>query len=1235
MRWLASVLALILLSGDSSAQTDCVEGMVVLRLFPAQNPALTASPPTLGIQAVDQVLAQYSPTLIRPFLVSPSAVAQSEAVDQMTRTYIVYYSDSESPHVVVADLLASAVVETAFVNKVLTKYYFGTNRVIPTDSEFHNQWNLENANDQVDIDAPEAWAIEMGQPSEVIGIIDLGTMVELVGGFEGVYSLHFDNSYFFNDYEDVEPKGVLGVEDLDNGDALPPETDTWKDNVIGYRFPPVPVTITNPTERLFWKSVPHDWLSNKHGVHVASIAAAKAVGGYGIAGVANGCKVYTLRDGVGVDDTVSGQQEEADAIRLAADFSRVINMSWGFFVDHDPPQAPILQAIAYAIAKDCVLVAASGNTDVGPPEDWICPFPANLPQVLTVGSISSSLVKDSISRYDTLGVVDVMAPVGDGIPANSHTDCPPDELGCPQDPSVIQNFAGTSAACPQAAGVAALVRSRFPGLTQDQVRARIKASAEWYWGSTDEDLSMYGAGKINAYRALSEWGSITESTMWTTNTQRPNLVNGSWVSRPGSRDGKYYVSGDLTIEEGKTLTIAAGTVVRIAPDHERSGADLDRVQIIVRGTLNVVGDVGNPVVFESFKDGTTSNSDWVGIKFETGSSGSIVNATFKNASRAIENYTPLTGTSAVANCTFTQCGTAIEAHASVTATGTLIANNDVAVDIYSGTTTLTKCTLANNATSATVTRTGTSLSVSKCVTALNGGPAVRALSGGTGTATMDHSVVYQNGVAAGSRTDAQWQTDGTAVYNTNPAFCDAASGAYSLYAYSPASAPAPPYTGYFGERVGALDAACVPGAQVTAVAKHPISVANPWIVMACPKGDADTLVIFVDLSDAVTRPIDKNEITLDVGDVAAKVFDADGYVQAGANANAPDYATTITHSFFGGCAVNDADILLNGMPLASRAHFEIRTIDTMPPYGVVDIIDFGDFGTHYQSPPKPYSSCYDADNNGQLKLADFAFYGAHYQHLKPTGHQMLNSEPIQSDASVALQFTEDFPTATSHKLYVDVTAENFDGITSAVFSMRGGSERLEYVSWLPTAEPAGDFLFAPVTRDGEEELFFGLLIPENATASTHVLGRLVFEVADMTPIEITDDNFELTVGDVMIGPAADSPVVASMGGTFSRTFDPAVARVYHDRLEQNFPNPFNPTTTLAFSIKSAANVNLAIYDVAGRRVRELVNERMERGAYRLAWDGRNDNGTIVSSGVYFYKLVAGSFIDTKKMTILK
>lgn len=88
-------------------------------------------------------------------------------------------------------------------------------------------------------------------------------------------------------------------------------------------------------------------------------------------------------------------------------------------------------------------------------------------------------------------------------------------------------------------------------------------------------------------------------------------------------------------------------------------------------------------------------------------------------------------------------------------------------------------------------------------------------------------------------------------------------------------------------------------------------------------------------------------------------------------------------------------------------------------------------------------------------------------------------------------------------------------------------------------------------------------------------------------------------------------------------------------LEQNVPNPFNPTTAIKYSIAQDVNVSLVVYDVAGRRVRTLVNEKQRADAYRVTWDGLNDTGERVASGMYFYKLAAGPYTQTKKMMLLK
>ncbi len=89
-------------------------------------------------------------------------------------------------------------------------------------------------------------------------------------------------------------------------------------------------------------------------------------------------------------------------------------------------------------------------------------------------------------------------------------------------------------------------------------------------------------------------------------------------------------------------------------------------------------------------------------------------------------------------------------------------------------------------------------------------------------------------------------------------------------------------------------------------------------------------------------------------------------------------------------------------------------------------------------------------------------------------------------------------------------------------------------------------------------------------------------------------------------------------------------------LHANIPNPFNPQTTIHYDIPSGgADVNISIYDVAGRLVHELVNEHRAAGTWSAQWSGEDDRGQRVASGVYFYRMRAGSFVDTKKMVLLK
>jgi hypothetical protein len=92
---------------------------------------------------------------------------------------------------------------------------------------------------------------------------------------------------------------------------------------------------------------------------------------------------------------------------------------------------------------------------------------------------------------------------------------------------------------------------------------------------------------------------------------------------------------------------------------------------------------------------------------------------------------------------------------------------------------------------------------------------------------------------------------------------------------------------------------------------------------------------------------------------------------------------------------------------------------------------------------------------------------------------------------------------------------------------------------------------------------------------------------------------------------------------------------YRDYLAQNFPNPFNPSTTIQFGLEKGGHVRLVIYDAAGRKVRELVNSTLPAGHYTEVWNGTNSAGQHISSGVYFYRLEAGDLSMRKKMILLR
>ncbi len=90
-----------------------------------------------------------------------------------------------------------------------------------------------------------------------------------------------------------------------------------------------------------------------------------------------------------------------------------------------------------------------------------------------------------------------------------------------------------------------------------------------------------------------------------------------------------------------------------------------------------------------------------------------------------------------------------------------------------------------------------------------------------------------------------------------------------------------------------------------------------------------------------------------------------------------------------------------------------------------------------------------------------------------------------------------------------------------------------------------------------------------------------------------------------------------------------------NELFQNYPNPFNPSTTIEYMVGEESPVEITIFNVKGQRIRTLLRDIKSPGRYSMHWDGRNDRGVTVSTGMYFYRLRIGSYSAVKKMLLLR
>jgi hypothetical protein len=216
---------------------------------------------------------------------------------------------------------------------------------------------------------------------------------------------------------------------------------------------------------------------------------------------------------------------------------------------------------------------------------------------------------------------------------------------------------------------------------------------------------------------------------------------------------------------------------------------------------------------------------------------------------------------------------------------------------------------------------------------------------------------------------------------------------------------------------------------------------------------------------------------------------------------------------------------------------------------------------------------------------------------------------------------------------MDIPLKFSEGVTLKEVTFEG--TRVEYFD-----------MKASVIKNDERTVVLGLVPQISAAhktdlkAGTGPVANLVFEINDPSVKEITLETVDLKGPDhtlMFVYHEADemgrptsvevlpefSQVALSLSGSGA-----GLPESY--ALSQNYPNPFNPTTEINFDLPVASKVSLVIYNVLGQEVESLVDRNMDAGSHTVSWDASN-----YSSGVYFYRISAENFTETKKMMMLK
>ena len=280
-----------------------------------------------------------------------------------------------------------------------------------------------------------------------------------------------------------------------------------------------------------------------------------------------------------------------------------------------------------------------------------------------------------------------------------------------------------------------------------------------------------------------------------------------------------------------------------------------------------------------------------------------------------------------------------------------------------------------------------------------------------------------------------------------------------------------------------------------------------------------------------------------------------------------------------------------------------------------------------------YNAQADVNDDGMVNSVDYALFIATWGQtaVGPASKPLVLVPGINENAEFSLSLGSERVVA-GELMAVDVSLANVAALMGYGFTLNYDATKFEFVSVSPADEDllkstGGETpLFHHIAGDGEVEVVNGL-VNGSAVSGGGDIVRFVFRV--LREFEDTA-RFEVANGLVFDPSQLSNPAVVA--GVLELQSTPR-----EFALHQNFPNPFNPDTTIKYDLAESADVTLQIYNVLGQVVRTLVaSEVQNAGRYQIRWNGMDERGVPVSSGIYFYQIAAdGKFSDVRKLMLLK